>query len=85
MASSPTTTAAPGATILLTSHYMADVEALCKRVVVIHHGRMLFDGDLAALGERFAAQRTLVVELDARRRPVARTARSSRPWPTAPW
>ena len=37
-----------GATILLTSHYMADVEALCKRVVVIHHGRLLFDGDLAA-------------------------------------
>ena len=53
-----------GATILLTSHYMADVEALCKRVVVIHHGRMLFDGDLTALGDRFAAQRTLVVELE---------------------
>jgi len=53
-----------GATILLTSHYMADVQALCKRVVVIHHGRLLFDGDLAALGERFAAKRTLIVELD---------------------
>ena len=53
-----------GATILLTSHYMADVQALCKRVVVIHHGRLLFDGDLAALAERFAAQRTLIVELD---------------------
>ena len=33
-----------GATVLLTSHYMADVEALCKRVVVIHHGRILYDG-----------------------------------------
>ncbi len=33
-----------GATVLLTSHYMADVEALCKRVIVIHHGRILFDG-----------------------------------------
>jgi ABC-2 type transport system ATP-binding protein len=43
---------------------MADVEALCKRVVVIHHGRLLFDGDLAALGQRFAAQRTLVVTLE---------------------
>ena len=52
-----------GATILLTSHYMADVEALCKRVVVIHHGQMLFDGALAALSTRFAAQRTLVIEL----------------------
>ena len=59
-----------GATILLTSHYMADVEALCKRVVVIHHGRMLFDGDLAALSTRFAARRTLVVELERGRRPV---------------
>jgi ABC-2 type transport system ATP-binding protein len=54
-----------GATILLTSHYMADVEALCKRVIVIHHGRILFDGDLAALGDRFAAQRTVTVTLDA--------------------
>ena len=36
-----------GATVLLTSHYMADVEALCKRVVVIHHGRLLYDGELS--------------------------------------
>ena len=38
-----------GATVLLTSHYMADVQALCKRVIVIHHGRMLFDGALTEL------------------------------------
>ena len=38
-----------GATVLLTSHYMADVEALCKRVIVIHHGGILFDGALAGL------------------------------------
>ncbi|MFL5982770.1 MAG: ATP-binding cassette domain-containing protein [Gaiellaceae bacterium] len=48
-----------GATVLLTSHYMADVEALCKRVVVIHHGRILFDGDLSALGDRFGAYKTI--------------------------
>jgi viologen exporter family transport system ATP-binding protein len=48
-----------GATVLLTSHYMADVEALCKRVIVIHHGRILFDGRLAALGDRFAAYKTI--------------------------
>jgi ABC-2 type transport system ATP-binding protein len=47
------------ATVLLTSHYMADVEALCKRVVVIHHGRMLFDGSLAALTHRFSALKTI--------------------------
>ncbi|TML84648.1 MAG: ATP-binding cassette domain-containing protein [Actinobacteria bacterium] len=48
-----------GATVLLTSHYMADVEALCKRVIVIHHGRILFDGQLAALADRFAAYKTI--------------------------
>jgi len=52
------------ATVLLTSHYMADVEALCKRVVVIHHGRILFDGKLARLGDDFAAWKTLTVELE---------------------
>ena len=52
-----------GATVLLTSHYMADVVALCKRVIVIHHGRILFDGDLAVLGDRFAAYKTIEVAL----------------------
>ncbi len=52
-----------GATVLLTSHYMADVEALCKRVVVIHHGKLLFDGPLSQLVERFSALKTLVVTL----------------------
>jgi ABC-2 type transport system ATP-binding protein len=48
-----------GATVLLTSHYMADVEALCKRVIVIHHGRILFDGQLDALAARFATTKTI--------------------------
>jgi len=43
-----------GATILLTSHYMDDIVALCKRVVVIHHGKILYDGALADLAERMA-------------------------------
>jgi ABC-2 type transport system ATP-binding protein len=43
-----------GATILLTSHYMADVVALCKRVFVIDHGRLVYDGDLDALVERIS-------------------------------
>ena len=52
-----------GATVLLTSHYMADVEALCKRVIVIHHGLILFDGNLAELLERFTAFKTITVKL----------------------
>jgi ABC-2 type transport system ATP-binding protein len=52
-----------GATVLLTSHYMADVVALCRRVIVIHHGRVLFDGDLTALAARFAAYKTINVTL----------------------
>ncbi len=52
-----------GATVLLTSHYMADVVALCKRVVVIHHGRILYDGDLRGLGERFAQHKTITVTM----------------------
>jgi ABC-2 type transport system ATP-binding protein len=52
-----------GATVLLTSHYMADVEALCKRVVVIHHGRLLYDGELSGLVEQFSAYKTVAIDL----------------------
>jgi len=52
-----------GATVLLTSHYMADVVALCRRVIVIHHGRILFDGNLSALSDQFAAYKTIEVAL----------------------
>ncbi|MEO5940882.1 MAG: ATP-binding cassette domain-containing protein [Candidatus Limnocylindrales bacterium] len=51
------------ATVLLTSHYMADVQALCKRVIVIHHGRILFDGALADLSTRFDSSKTIGVTL----------------------
>jgi len=53
-----------GATVMLTSHYMADVEALCERVIVIHHGRILFDGALAALSDTVAAWKTIAVALE---------------------
>ncbi|WP_114558207.1 ABC transporter ATP-binding protein [Desertihabitans aurantiacus] len=52
-----------GACVMLTSHYMADVEALCRRVIVIHHGRLLFDGALEELVHRFAGDKTINVEL----------------------
>jgi ABC-2 type transport system ATP-binding protein len=52
-----------GASVLLTSHYMADVEALCQRVIVIHHGSILFDGRLAELAQTFTAHKTIEVAL----------------------
>jgi ABC-2 type transport system ATP-binding protein len=53
-----------GATVLLTSHYMADIEALCKRVIVIHHGRILFDGRLSTLADRFSTTKTIEAVLE---------------------
>jgi len=52
-----------GATVLLTSHYMNDVEALCRRVIVIHEGRLLFDGELSALLDSFSSHKTIIVQL----------------------
>ncbi len=54
-----------GATVLLTSHYMADVKALCDRVMVIHHGAILFDGDLTRLVREFTVYKTVTVKLSA--------------------
>jgi ABC-2 type transport system ATP-binding protein len=51
--------AARGVTMLLTSHYMRDVEALCKRVLVIAHGRIIYDGLLAGITERFGKTKLL--------------------------
>jgi ABC-2 type transport system ATP-binding protein len=56
-----------GATIILTSHYMADVTALCRRVIVIHHGQILYDGGLADLVERMAPFK--LIEIDLEREP----------------
>jgi ABC-2 type transport system ATP-binding protein len=52
-----------GATVLLTSHYMSDIEALCRRVVIIHQGQLLFDGDLSALVQKFTSHKTIVVQI----------------------
>ncbi|HOW69194.1 MAG TPA: ATP-binding cassette domain-containing protein [Phycisphaerae bacterium] len=53
-----------GATIILTSHYMADVTALCKRIVVIDHGKILFDGPLADLSARLAPFKVISIDLE---------------------
>jgi ABC-2 type transport system ATP-binding protein len=52
-----------GATILLTSHYMADVTALCRRVLVINEGRLIFDGDLKQIVERMAIEKSMKLHL----------------------
>ncbi len=53
------------ATILLTSHYMADITALCKRVMTIHEGKLIYDGSLENLLDRFAPYREVKVEFDS--------------------
>jgi ABC-2 type transport system ATP-binding protein len=52
-----------GATILLTSHYMADVTALCERIIIIHHGRLKYDGGLTDLSRRIAPYKLVGVDL----------------------
>jgi ABC-2 type transport system ATP-binding protein len=52
-----------GATVILTSHYMADVTALCKRVIVIDQGRLIYDGDLRAMIARLAPYKILKLVL----------------------
>lgn len=51
-----------GCTVLLTSHYMQDVQKLCERVVVIDHGTKVFDGTLSELTNRFSESRMLRLE-----------------------
>jgi ABC-2 type transport system ATP-binding protein len=48
-------------TILLTSHYMADIQALCQRVIIIDRGKIFFDGRLDEIVDRFADFKTLTI------------------------
>jgi ABC-2 type transport system ATP-binding protein len=52
-----------GTTLLLTTHDLQDIEALCRRVVVIDHGTAVYDGSLAGLHQQGGSTRTLVVDL----------------------
>ena len=51
------------ATVILTSHYMADVTALTRRIIVIDHGKLLYDGDLRQLVEQVAPYKLLSIVL----------------------
>ncbi|MEU2713334.1 ATP-binding cassette domain-containing protein [Streptomyces sp. NPDC007205] len=59
-----------GTTVLLTTHDLQDIEQLCSRVMVIDHGRMMYDGPLAGLHEAGESERTLVVDLERELPPV---------------
>ena len=52
-----------GATILLTSHYMADVTALCERILIIHHGQLKYDGGITDLSHKIAPYKLIGVAL----------------------
>ena len=51
-------------TILLTSHYMADIQALCQRVIIIDHGKIFFDGKLSEIVDRFADFKLITIHCD---------------------
>lgn len=56
-------------TILLTSHYMKDIVALCKRVVIIAHGDIMYDGSLAGIVDRFSGHKELTLQFADDRMP----------------
>lgn len=53
-----------GVTVLLTTHDLSDVERLCERVMIIDHGKLLYDGSLGGLNGRFESDWTLTVDFD---------------------
>src|SRR5436853_2273103 len=52
-------------TILLTSHYMADIQELCRRVIIIDHGTIFFDGRLEEIVDRFADSKLVTIQCEA--------------------
>jgi ABC-2 type transport system ATP-binding protein len=64
-------------TILLTSHYMADIQELCDRVVIIDHGTIFFDGKLNEILDRFADSKVITIQFEGLR--VGDTA-PAKPW-----
>ena len=62
-------------TILLTSHYMKDVAALCQRVVIIAHGRIMYDGSLAGIVDRFSSHKVVSLQFPADAEPPTELGR----------
>ncbi len=59
-----------GVTILLTSHYMRDVEALCKRVLIITQGKLVYDGPLTGITERFGQEKLVKLQFETAEAPA---------------
>ena len=59
-----------GVTMLLTTHDMADIERLCSRMLIIDHGRVIYDGSIDAIREQYGDERTVVVDLDEATAPL---------------
>jgi ABC-2 type transport system ATP-binding protein len=62
------------ATVILTSHYMGDVEELCKRTIIINQGRIVYDGDLIRVNELFAQSKVIRLQLSG---PVSQSSLES--------
>ena len=60
-----------GVTVVLTTHDLSDVERLCSRLVVIDHGRVIHDGTVTEIKDRFGEFRTVVVDLEEEAPPLA--------------
>ncbi|GAB3263117.1 ABC transporter ATP-binding protein [Nocardioides dilutus] len=79
-----------GTTLVLTTHDLQDIEALCDRVIVIDHGTAVYDGGLAGLHQRGGSTRTLVVDLVDEAPPIdvpgatTRRVEGPRQWLTFP-
>ena len=58
-------------TILLTSHYMKDVAALCRRVVIIAHGQIIYDGSLSGIIDRFGGQKVISLQMSDGQMPAS--------------
>ena len=59
-----------GVTVLLTTHDLGDIERLCRRLLIVDHGRVIWDGTVSELVRRYGEERTLVVDLEERGPPL---------------
>lgn len=53
-----------GTTIILTSHYMADIQELCRRVMIIDHGKLFYDGDLQGILDQFVDEKRINILIE---------------------